>query len=524
MARKALLIGTGTYTPGFQALKSPLEDVRVLGDLLRNPEIGGFEVEILVDLPSANLRPKIEDWYLGHSRDDFSLLFLAGHGIKDGDRKLHFATIDTRKNGENLVRTTAISASDLSEWMGRGKAKRQAVILNCCFSGAFGDLVPMDEGAIGIEEILGPEGRVVMTATSSMNYAFESKGRELSVYGHYLAEGLLTGAAATHGSDQITLDELHQYVSQKVQAEAPAMVPQWFAKGAGQGLRIAKVAIGDPKRKYQVIFEELVERFGEEIGVLGLAKLKILQNQLNLDDSAVSEIKDRVLEPIRLRKEKITEYREIFTAGIQEKGSFDEDQRQLLTDIKKMLGLLDEDVAAVESEILAALPPIETMTEPVVVEFDRLEELLQDQKWKEANDETLRRSLISGWGVSDRGIAFLRRGLNCPTIEVEVEHGDIEVDSSINLFFDAIKKRDYTLLQNFLRAKKWREADEKTCTIMLRVAKQEDRGYLDEDDLNKFPCEDLLTIDRLWVEASKGHFGFSVQKKIWEKMRESNGL
>ncbi|MEB3293357.1 MAG: GUN4 domain-containing protein, partial [Synechococcales bacterium] len=26
-----------------------------------------------------------------------------------------------------------------------------------------------------------------------------------------------------------------------------------------------------------------------------------------------------------------------------------------------------------------------------------------------------------------------------------------------------------------------------------------------------------LTIDRLWVEASDGHFGFSVQKKIWEK-------
>ena len=26
-----------------------------------------------------------------------------------------------------------------------------------------------------------------------------------------------------------------------------------------------------------------------------------------------------------------------------------------------------------------------------------------------------------------------------------------------------------------------------------------------------------MTIDRLWVEASNGHFGFSVQKKIWEK-------
>ena len=27
----------------------------------------------------------------------------------------------------------------------------------------------------------------------------------------------------------------------------------------------------------------------------------------------------------------------------------------------------------------------------------------------------------------------------------------------------------------------------------------------------------MLTIDRLWVEASNGHFGFSVQKKIWEE-------
>ena len=26
-----------------------------------------------------------------------------------------------------------------------------------------------------------------------------------------------------------------------------------------------------------------------------------------------------------------------------------------------------------------------------------------------------------------------------------------------------------------------------------------------------------MTIDQLWVEASDGHFGFSVQKKIWEE-------
>ncbi|WP_322744292.1 GUN4 domain-containing protein [Planktothrix mougeotii] len=33
--------------------------------------------------------------------------------------------------------------------------------------------------------------------------------------------------------------------------------------------------------------------------------------------------------------------------------------------------------------------------------------------------------------------------------------------------------------------------------------------------MNNFPCEDLRTIDQLWVEYSNGRFGFSVQKKIW---------
>jgi hypothetical protein len=33
--------------------------------------------------------------------------------------------------------------------------------------------------------------------------------------------------------------------------------------------------------------------------------------------------------------------------------------------------------------------------------------------------------------------------------------------------------------------------------------------------MEKFPCKDLRTIDRLWVYYSGGRFGFSVQKRIW---------
>jgi hypothetical protein len=48
---------------------------------------------------------------------------------------------------------------------------------------------------------------------------------------------------------------------------------------------------------------------------------------------------------------------------------------------------------------------------------------------------------------------------------------------------------------------------------------------IDTESIEKFPCADLRTIDRLWVKYSDGRFGFSVQKRIWENVvRESIGL
>lgn len=74
---------------------------------------------------------------------------------------------------------------------------------------------------------------------------------------------------------------------------------------------------------------------------------------------------------------------------------------------------------------------------------------------------------------------------------------------------------DYTLLQTLLSAEKWREADEETDRVMLKVGGREKEGWLDSESINKFSCEDLRTINQLWVQYSKGCFGFSVQKQIW---------
>ncbi|MDE5123451.1 MAG: GUN4 domain-containing protein, partial [Trichodesmium sp. St19_bin1] len=67
-------------------------------------------------------------------------------------------------------------------------------------------------------------------------------------------------------------------------------------------------------------------------------------------------------------------------------------------------------------------------------------------------------------------------------------------------------------------AKKWKEADQETTVKILKVANRESEGWLRVEDAKNFSCQDLGTIDKLWVKYSNGRFGFSVQKQIYQGM------
>ncbi|MFL9459003.1 GUN4 domain-containing protein [Tolypothrix bouteillei VB521301_2] len=75
-----------------------------------------------------------------------------------------------------------------------------------------------------------------------------------------------------------------------------------------------------------------------------------------------------------------------------------------------------------------------------------------------------------------------------------------------------------TTLQELLIAQRWEEADRETLKIMLQLANREQEGWLDVTSIQNFPQQDLRAIDRLWVEASKGRFGFSIQQQIWQNV------
>ncbi|GGA58843.1 GUN4 domain-containing protein [Okeania sp. KiyG1] len=88
-----------------------------------------------------------------------------------------------------------------------------------------------------------------------------------------------------------------------------------------------------------------------------------------------------------------------------------------------------------------------------------------------------------------------------------------QVENEISLV--SAKGVDYNKLRNLLAAGKWKEADDETERVMEKVAGRESEGWLRLDDLENFPCQDLGTIDKLWVKYSNGKFGFSFQERIY---------
>ena len=74
---------------------------------------------------------------------------------------------------------------------------------------------------------------------------------------------------------------------------------------------------------------------------------------------------------------------------------------------------------------------------------------------------------------------------------------------------------DYTRIRDLLAAGLWKQADELTAQFIIQISSRNFR--INREDIEKISCQDLEIISHLWSEYSNGHFGFSVQKRIWFK-------
>jgi len=118
--------------------------------------------------------------------------------------------------------------------------------------------------------------------------------------------------------------------------------------------------------------------------------------------------------------------------------------------------------------------------------------------------------------ISDRVNKAILKGM-----EVKPEERPPSIQEWLALFeVDELSSAlglDYRKLQDLLVSGQWKEADRETLAVMLKAFHREKKGMLEREEIDKFPCQDIRTIDQLWVKYSYGRFGFSVQKCIYDQ-------
>jgi hypothetical protein len=356
MAKVALLIGVSEYEVGLNPLPAAVKDVVALERILKDSEMGDFdEVKVLTNPEPQVMQYEVETLFSGRSKDDFVLLFFSGHGIKDDNNNLYFATRITKKSAKgDLIRSTAVPARFVHEVMNNSRAKRQAIILDCCFSGAFDPTLQSkgDDGSVDLQGQLGSEGRVVLTSSSSTQYSFEQQGSDLSLYTRYLIEGIETGAGDRDEDGKISVRELHEYAASKVHETAPNMTPKLIILKEFTGLDIvlAKAKVTDPKLRYRRLVAKYSSR--GSISSAGRMILDTQQNQLNLSLEVAKQIETEVLQPFQERLKNLQRYKDEFSKAIKNQYPLNVDSQSELQDLLEIWGLRREDVAEIEKEVL----------------------------------------------------------------------------------------------------------------------------------------------------------------------------
>ncbi len=492
MGKYALLIGVGKYGNDLCALPAAPKDVDAFAAVLRNPQMGGFnEVKPVINPNKAEMDREIELWFQNREPDDLVLFFFSGHGVKDERRELYLAAHNTEKRRDLLVRSTAISTSIINEYTRSCRAKYQVIILDCCFSGAFGNAVARNDGEINLQDQLGAEGRVILTSTSAVGYSFEEKGADLSIYTRYLVEGIVSGVADEDGDGVITVEELHRYAGRKVKETSPTMSPKIITlKDEGYRIQLARAPQNDPKLKYR---KEADKRAKE--GRFSIPTRKILDSlrqELGISTVDADAIEMEVLKPYQDYQKKLKEYEDVLRECLEAEKVLSSGTVQDLRDLQKYLNLNLNDVVAVETKTLDGFS-----LEEYTIEIDK------KQQSKEA--KTQREFKSQRFEVGDK-----QQQENDDDLRSE-QYGD----------------GYYFRLRGFLAVHAWKAADQETADRMKEVISLSQVGILGSsvltsEKIDKFPCLDLCNINSLWMKYSEGRFGFSVQKRIWENCGSPN--
>lgn len=207
MSRKALVVGINKY-PNFP-LNGCVNDAFEVGRLLETNGDGSpnFEVKYCPDVQTKGELLELLNSLFCEGDSDICLFYFSGHGTDQLAGQIVTPDFSGRDFG--------VSMSDILSMLNKSKSKNKVVILDCCFSGKFGEV-----GIIGSKETILGEGVTIMTASNRDQYSMEIPSDDgipgNGVFTELLIQGLNGGAADVSGN--ITPASLYSFVDQSLGA------------------------------------------------------------------------------------------------------------------------------------------------------------------------------------------------------------------------------------------------------------------------------------------------------------------
>lgn len=209
--RLALLICNGTFQniPDYK-LVGPAKDAKHLETVLSDPEACRFTVRTLVDKGLLEARREIARACSEAGEEDILLIYYSGNGLKGDDGSLYLMVADSEAE---YLYATALDAEFILSQLRRSKCQKTILLVDGCHAGAFFN------NNRGI-----PNGLYAITSCGAEELCADTP--EGGAFTMALCAGLQNGAADTDGDGLISIDELHEFVKHKLQADKQLGTPQ----------------------------------------------------------------------------------------------------------------------------------------------------------------------------------------------------------------------------------------------------------------------------------------------------------
>jgi hypothetical protein len=199
----------------------------------------------LLDKNKNDIEEALNAFLRAPQRVETVVVYVSCHGLQTTSGAFYLAAANT---DIDAIPATALEARWLTDRLDECRARRQVVILDSCFSGAF--IGAKGDGRSGLQDWLnaGPgdgfragQGRAVLTASRATQRSYESEGPAAdgalvrSVFSRALIEGLTTGQAdADRGWPHLGHGGLRLRVRAGVQGSREQQNPQIMYHGEGR--------------------------------------------------------------------------------------------------------------------------------------------------------------------------------------------------------------------------------------------------------------------------------------------------